>query len=337
MIIITGPGRSGTSVLAQFCLQMGYHPGGSWYDCVDAGLEHPRVAAINDALYHEATKTGKVEQTLAQYREEMRSLDLAVVKDPRFTFHPAILRAWRSVRTDLKVLMTYRTPEHSLASRKRHARNLLHKDKAHPDILRRDFANVIETMLDQEIAFAMLLFPNFLNQYQKVYEAFRALGMEFDYAEGQAAWNSLVNMEKVHFRPAVSQQAASVPPAVEKRWQRVRIGAMPLAPDQLSPGLALSLLVVLVCAPFSWRNVSAAAAQWGQGEQSTRPARQRVPYAMFARPTNPFQFQGPRVRLGTAFMAGLALYSVHRFPLNPWYVGMSFPSGGIRQLRHPSG
>lgn len=260
MIIITGPGRSGTSVLAQFCLKMGYNPGGSWHDFVDAGLEHPRIAAINNALYDEAVRTGQVEQTLAQYAEEMRAFDLTVVKDPRFTFHPAILRAWHSVRPDLKVLMTYRAPEHALASRKRHARHLLHRDKAHPDVLRRDFANVIEVMLEEEIPFTMLLFPHFLNRYQAVYEAFKALGMPFAPAEGEAVWNALVNMEKVHFR------AGAPKPTAEGNPVRALLALLhqpllptPSIPAGKRPALVLSMLIVFACAPFGWKTMGAAA------------------------------------------------------------------------------
>lgn len=232
MIIITGPGRSGTSVLAQFCLKMGYDPGGSWHDRVDAGLEHPRVAVINDALNREAKLTGAVTQALALHCEEMRSLDLTVVKDPRFTFHPAILRAWHSVRDDLKVLMTYRTPEHSVASRKRHARDLILKNKTNPDVLRCDFANVIETMLDLDIPFAMLLFPNFLTKYENVHRAFETLGMPFDLEKGREIWAATVNMEKVHFGTAASRSDSgktAIKPTNDSLWKRI-VRLLPFPP-----------------------------------------------------------------------------------------------------------
>lgn len=50
MIIITGPGRSGTSVIARLYQELGFNPGGTWNTKVNAGLESPDVAAINDAI-----------------------------------------------------------------------------------------------------------------------------------------------------------------------------------------------------------------------------------------------------------------------------------------------
>ena len=58
MLVITGPGRSGTSALALFCRAIGCDPGGVWCDEVNAGLEDARVAAINDAMYREVRQTG---------------------------------------------------------------------------------------------------------------------------------------------------------------------------------------------------------------------------------------------------------------------------------------
>jgi len=47
MIIITGPGRSGTSLVAKLYLELGFDPGGSWMTSVDAGLEEKEVVSAN--------------------------------------------------------------------------------------------------------------------------------------------------------------------------------------------------------------------------------------------------------------------------------------------------
>lgn len=47
MIVITGPGRSGTSFLARLYKELGFDPGGRWLSFHDAGFEHPDVVAIN--------------------------------------------------------------------------------------------------------------------------------------------------------------------------------------------------------------------------------------------------------------------------------------------------
>lgn len=199
MLIITGPGRSGTSVLALFCRRMGFEPGGAWHESVDAGLEDEQIVRMNDAMLSEIGRTGKAVQTLETYRSAIQNIAHPVIKDPRFTFHPGLLRAWRSVRDDLRVLLTYRTPEHSLKSRKR-LPGLLHKNQNTPDIIRRQFADCVETLLAENIPFRMLLFPKFLTQYDRIYTAFSDLGMTFDKAEGARIWESLVDPKKVHFK-----------------------------------------------------------------------------------------------------------------------------------------
>ena len=50
MIIITGPGRSGTSLLAALYQHFGYDPGGNWRPEVNAGLESYDVVAINHSI-----------------------------------------------------------------------------------------------------------------------------------------------------------------------------------------------------------------------------------------------------------------------------------------------
>lgn len=53
MIIITGPGRSGTSVIALLYKELGFDPGGEWDPVANAGLEAPDVTRINDAIKKE--------------------------------------------------------------------------------------------------------------------------------------------------------------------------------------------------------------------------------------------------------------------------------------------
>lgn len=50
MIIITGPGRSGTSFLAKLYQELGFDPGGRWEPYHNAGLEHPQVVALNNRI-----------------------------------------------------------------------------------------------------------------------------------------------------------------------------------------------------------------------------------------------------------------------------------------------
>jgi hypothetical protein len=50
MIIVTGPGRSGTTFVANLYRELGFDPGGEWVDETNSGLEAQDVFAINVLL-----------------------------------------------------------------------------------------------------------------------------------------------------------------------------------------------------------------------------------------------------------------------------------------------
>jgi hypothetical protein len=50
MIVLTGPGRSGTSLLASLYRELGFDPGGLWHDEVNAGFEDKRCVDLNQAV-----------------------------------------------------------------------------------------------------------------------------------------------------------------------------------------------------------------------------------------------------------------------------------------------
>jgi hypothetical protein len=50
VIVLTGPGRSGTSLLALLYRELGFDPGGRWRDEVRAGLEDRRCVDLNQAV-----------------------------------------------------------------------------------------------------------------------------------------------------------------------------------------------------------------------------------------------------------------------------------------------
>src|SRR5438034_4901812 len=50
MIIVTGPGRSGTSLVAAVYRELGLDPGGTWYPEIRAGFEDPEVIEVNKRI-----------------------------------------------------------------------------------------------------------------------------------------------------------------------------------------------------------------------------------------------------------------------------------------------
>jgi hypothetical protein len=50
VIVVTGVGRSGTSLVALIYRELGFDPGGEWYPRWGAGLEDPRVVELNNRI-----------------------------------------------------------------------------------------------------------------------------------------------------------------------------------------------------------------------------------------------------------------------------------------------
>jgi hypothetical protein len=50
VIVVTGPGRSGTTLLASLYRELGFDPGGTWTPSVRAGLEDREIVSLNLAL-----------------------------------------------------------------------------------------------------------------------------------------------------------------------------------------------------------------------------------------------------------------------------------------------
>lgn len=63
MIVVTGPGRSGTSVLARLYDELGFTVEGVWRDEVDAGLEDAEIVAANRTIAARLSLTTNVGRT----------------------------------------------------------------------------------------------------------------------------------------------------------------------------------------------------------------------------------------------------------------------------------
>lgn len=202
MLIITGTGRCGTSVLAKFCRAIGYDPGGEWYEQVKAGYEHPKVVAINQAIANNLV-AGAFRPD--DYRKPIESIEASVVKDPRFLGHPSIISTWYEYRKDLSVLLLCRDADEIAASLDRHP-TWFHwrgdKNKIYTS-----FYEFVLRVAELGIPFRTLHFPSFLGQYQAVASALGDLGLPV--GDSEHAWNDVVDWSEVHHGPR-AQAAAPV-------------------------------------------------------------------------------------------------------------------------------
>ena len=130
MIVITGPGRSGTSFMANLYQNLGFDPGGGWEDDKRAGLEERKVVKMNTELCEELgapigppprTPLGKqrwdlVAKLADKHGKKLRKLaeERDVVKDPRFCW---TLRVWVAAGAPIDhIVLTLRKVEDVIGS-----------------------------------------------------------------------------------------------------------------------------------------------------------------------------------------------------------------------------
>jgi len=206
MLMITGLGRCGTTMLAQFMDRMGFDVAkGAWYKEMKAGWESPQVWGTTLAIKsHIDYKTGEVDvdQTIKKYgitlREFINQVESDVVKDPRVLIHPSLIRGWWNAKKDIKLLICHRRFEEIWESTRERARSMSPESRLTLEDLKLDFADFFTEVISLGIPWRILLFPRFLQNYDEVHAALGDLGYRFDKEDGRKEWRELVRMDYVH-------------------------------------------------------------------------------------------------------------------------------------------
>lgn len=190
MLIITGMGRSGTSFLTKFLYDCGVNVGAKRYiSDINAGFEYDKSVKINSQI---------LDDTDIGVEDQIKSIDLEVFKDPRFTF-PSVMKKWIETRDDLSFLMLLRDPKHAIESRHAHPNHFTEVETVESLTQR-----VLETYLllgQYNIPHETITFPHFLEQFEEVYDKLIYFGgLELDYNICKKKWDKLVDFNKVHFK-----------------------------------------------------------------------------------------------------------------------------------------
>ena len=197
MLVITGMGRSGTSVLATLCKRLKYNPGGDYVEGINAGLEDPEVVAINEAILGPAPG----DDARRQIAGRIKSCRRKVIKDPRFILAGGTaLRVWWQERQDLRVLLAIRDPLEVIRLRQRIRTGSARSPTRGP----RFFRTTSPLLLRHErtgIPFRRLHFPDFLRQPEQVFDALRFGGLSFWERRCGKEWQQLIDYSKVRHSP----------------------------------------------------------------------------------------------------------------------------------------
>lgn len=202
MLFITGYGRSGTSVLARLCDALGYSPGGSWREDLDAGYEDPFVTLVDQEFY-EAEVAGRLARSDYILQGFCR-VNRAVVKDPRLMFSREAIYFWNKFTPNLYVVMALRAPESVMASRARLSERM-HRDMRDPDLRRTEPQHYVDSLIrfkgsleELGVPHTVLHFPDFLQHPELVGDALSNAGLQFRHHEFERHWNKIVDTSRVH-------------------------------------------------------------------------------------------------------------------------------------------
>ena len=211
MLVITGIGRSGTSVLALWLRRCGVPINGDWVDGADAGMEDPQVGGINMLL-----DEGEITDEEAVRR--MSAVRAIVAKDPRFTKDATRkIRLWKQAQPDLKVILTHRDPAQAVLSRTAKLLPYWHS----PLEAALAFHETVMALEENGVPWRLLTFPQFLADFDGVYhDCWDMLGdLMPEIAWARQVWNATIDPNMVHeFKPADSPPVTL--PWTADRWRQ---------------------------------------------------------------------------------------------------------------------
>ena len=180
MVIVTGLGRCGTSILTKYLGDVGFGVGRNinWHDEARAGYELSTAYSINREMWNNYCKAGKPIDLdfdyrgpywKCKYREAIFNVDkdeekqgkVEVIKDPRFTWNPALIEAWWTVRQDLKLIICHRDIQSVMDSRKSLPPQYDDPKRVKLSEYKEDFADFYTKVLQLEIPYVTLFFPKF--------------------------------------------------------------------------------------------------------------------------------------------------------------------------------
>lgn len=208
MIVVTGPGRTGTSLLAKLYRQLGFEPGGSFDPSVRAGLEQRDVRTLNlevarclgvsirerrggllvrtadrlipktavDRMRYLRSRPDlmvfdRVDQVAARFGDQMRSLASSwkVVKDPRFCF---TLGAWLAAGAPVEAVVFTIRPLDAMADSR--VRAGMYEPRAR-SWARHNYAYgtglLMTAAAEHRVPVVTLRYPDFTEEPERLYEA----------------------------------------------------------------------------------------------------------------------------------------------------------------------
>jgi hypothetical protein len=188
MLIITGTGRSGNTVIALWLRELGLLPyDGEIIPKFSAGLEPKDVRRVNSAIW---LGNDAPLQSIPAQENAIKEFKYSVVKDSMF-FYGNVLNTWLSVRNDLKFLVTIRNFTHvhkSLVQNKQ-----LNRVRT-PEEIQSECGKFFSQIILNKLPYETICFPDFVEDYDDVHEKIMTLepSLNIDYKKGKEVWEEVI-------------------------------------------------------------------------------------------------------------------------------------------------
>jgi hypothetical protein len=187
MIVITGLGRCGLSIIGQVLLSMNYRGGN---DLIDYRLSS--IQELNKDIYQQILNRGGVnpsakcnneywrgyayKEAIANVAKDERQRPVHFIIEPCFMWHKEILKVWLRSRKDLKFLIIHRDFDKLLDSYHRNPPDETELFRG-SDILRykADFADCITTLISFRFSYEIGIFPNFTKDGKTLFQKIRQM------------------------------------------------------------------------------------------------------------------------------------------------------------------
>ena len=197
MLIITGTGRSVTSIIAAWLKKCGVIDYESeWIPQFNSGYDTPDVSRLNSAIW---LGNDPALQSIPAQTVAIKGFEYDIVKDSKF-FYGNVLNTWLSIRKDLTFLICLRKFSEVQKSRMNISQlSMVRK----PEELENDLGKFVSQLVFNDIPFEFIKFPDFSSEYDLVYSKLEKLHpdivQKISVETGRKIWNDIIDETKLHF------------------------------------------------------------------------------------------------------------------------------------------
>jgi len=193
MIIITGPGRCGTSMMAELCYHWKLNIDiGPRLALLDAGYESAQSMIINQSFvkhYHLKLSLDHVEY----HKEKIKAINFEVIKDPLFVCYSPCIEHWWRWRKDLIILYMTRDSHDIAESQKRHLEMSTPTYRCFPEKIEqkeKEFLNLVDRL---GIPLQRVVYPDQV-KFSWIYPFFKKQFPRLNENDSKRTWNEIIRL-----------------------------------------------------------------------------------------------------------------------------------------------